>query len=190
MNVAQIRGIYPEFNNISDKDLIEGFRQKYNPNISSADFAAQIAKNSKPFEDSILAGLYVNRGDAYWSQNNFKRAVTEYARVAHEDSTYNLDRWKMFSSNSDTASYLDTQTLDTSSSSAVSLWVKTINNNLSNYNEQNYQIDCVGKRIKSLTSINYDAYGNSLNTIGQQDWQSVVPQSIGEILYNGICSIQ
>lgn len=189
MPVSQFRAIYPEFSSVSDANLVEGLRQKYDPNISPTDFAAQIAKISQPFEDSILAGLYSSRGDAYWSENNFKKAVAEYTRVAGADSTYDLNRWKMFSSNLNTTSYLDTQTLDVSTST-VSLWVRTINNNTSNYNEQNYQIDCAGKRIQSLTSVSYDAYGNELNTLGQQGWESVIPQSMGEVLYNGVCSSQ
>lgn len=42
--LSHIRAIYPEFNNISGKELPEGFRQKYYPNVSSTDFFNNIEK--------------------------------------------------------------------------------------------------------------------------------------------------
>jgi hypothetical protein len=86
-----------------------------------------------------------------------------------------------------TSDYLDVQTLGVTPSGTVSLWVKTLNNSSYYYNEQNYEIDCEAKKIKSLTSVSYEADGNSINTAGEQEWQSVVPQSMGEVLYHGVC---
>ena len=38
MSLPQIRSLYPEFADLSDQVLLEGLRQKYFPNMSSADF--------------------------------------------------------------------------------------------------------------------------------------------------------
>lgn len=187
MSVPQIRAIYPEFNNISDQDLLEGLRQKYFSNMSAADFSGQYQKNNKPFEDFVLAGLYSSRGDTYLSAGNFKKAATEYARALHDWSKYVPDRWKVISKTSDSEHAVDVQTLDFAQGNIVSLWVKALNPNTQNYSQLNYQIDCSGRKIKSASATLYNSRGNVIYTSPAQDWQNIVPESIGEVLYKGMC---
>jgi len=78
MSIPQIRAMYPEFKDISDHDLLEGLREKYFPNMRSEDFVGQYQKNNKPFEDFVLAGLYVDRGGAYLKAGDFKKAAGEH----------------------------------------------------------------------------------------------------------------
>ena len=80
MNLDKIRSIYPELNNISDQDLLEGLRQKYFPNMSSIDFNSQIAKN-KQFDDFVLSDIYLARGDAYAKSGDLYQAKKEYIRA-------------------------------------------------------------------------------------------------------------
>jgi hypothetical protein len=187
MTLAQIRSIYPELSDISDQDLLEGLRLKYNPSISSKDFADQYVKNIKPFEDFIIAGLYGSRGDAYLNKGNYKKAAIDYARAKHDDSTYALGRWHLISKTSDTEYYVDAQTLDFSKGNIVSLWLKSLYTNTQSYDQQNYQIDCSSRKIKSVSATSYNSLGSVTNTGGELDWQSINPDSIGEILYNGMC---
>lgn len=188
MSIPQIRAIYPELNGISDQDLLEGLRQKYFSNMSAADFSGQYQKNNKPFEDFILAGLYSSRGDTYLSAGNFKKASAEYARALHDWSKYVPDsRWKVISKASDTEYSVDIQTLDFSQGNIVSLWVKSLNTNNQSYFQSNFQINCSEKQIKSVSATNYNSVGNVVGTIPSQDWQSIVPETIGEVLYNGMC---
>jgi tetratricopeptide (TPR) repeat protein len=91
MNVDKIRAIYPEFQNISDQDLLEGLRQKYFPDMTSTNFNSQIV-NNKGFNDFILSDLYVARGDAYKKADDGYNAAKEYARAMHNDPTYILNQ--------------------------------------------------------------------------------------------------
>jgi hypothetical protein len=50
--------------------------------------------------------------------------------------------------------------------------------------------DCGANRMRSVSRVSYDADGKPLE---QQDdplpWQSVIPDSPGELLYTGACSL-
>lgn len=186
MPLSQIRSMYPEFSNISDQDLIEGLRQKYYSNLSSADFNSQLQKNEQPNKEFVLGDLYAKRGDAYLLLQNFRKASQDYTRAVAKDSVSILDRWRLISKTPDTEYYVDAQTLNFGSDN-VSLWAKILNINTQGYSQQNYQFDCSGRKIKSAAATNYNSVGNVVYTSPAQDWQSIVPDSIGEVLYNGMC---
>jgi tetratricopeptide (TPR) repeat protein len=187
MSVPQIREMYPEFTDISDKNLLEGLRQKYFSNMSKTDFSGHYQKNNKPLEDFVIAGLYSSRGDTYLSAGNFKKATNEYARALHAWSDYVPDRWKVISKTSAHEYAVDIQTLDFTQGNIVSLWVKVLNTNSKSYSQQNYQIDCSGRKIKSVSATSYNSVGEVTYTNPTQDWQSIAPESIGEVLYKGMC---
>jgi tetratricopeptide (TPR) repeat protein len=187
MSIPQIRGVYPEFKDISDHDLLEGLRKKYFPNMSSEDFVGQYQKNNKPFEDFVLAGLYGDRGDTYLKAGDFKKAAGEYARARSTWSKYSSDRWKVISKTADTEYSVDTQTLGFRQGNTVSLWVKIMNTKNNTYSQQEYQLDCSGRKIKSISVTSYNSVGNVMHTSPGQEWETVVPESMGEVLYNGVC---
>ncbi|MCX6789363.1 MAG: tetratricopeptide repeat protein [Candidatus Gribaldobacteria bacterium] len=190
MSLPQIRAIYPELSDISDKDLLEGLRQKYLPNMSSADFVGNYKDNSKKIGcDFVFATLYSNRADVYISKGDFKGATREYTRATHCDEKYTstLDRWKTISKTSDTEYLVDSQTIDFSQGNVVFLWAEILNTNDKSYSKSNFQINCSEKKIKSLSATNYNSVGNITGNIPAQDWQSVIPETIGEVLYNGMC---
>lgn len=191
ISIPQIRAIYPEFNGVSDQDLLEGLRQKYFSNMSSSDFISNYKENNnKTGCDFVFATLYSNRADVYINKLDFKRATREYARATNCDADYvsTLDRWKIISKISDSEYSVDIQTIDFSQGNTVSLWVKILNTNAQNFSQQNYQIDCSGRKIKSASATNYNASGHVIYTSPSQDWQNIVPESIGEILYKGMCN--
>jgi tetratricopeptide (TPR) repeat protein len=194
MSLPQIRTLYPELNDITDQDLLEGLRQKYFPNMSSADFADNtkhdsINKNEekKPYKEFILGDIYTSRGDAYLLAGDFKNASKDYTRATYEGSTSILDRWRPISKTSDTEYLVDSQTLDFSQGNIVSLWAEILNTNDKSYFKSNFQINCSEKKIKSLSATNYNSVGNITGNIPAQDWQSVIPETIGEVLYSGMC---
>jgi tetratricopeptide (TPR) repeat protein len=186
MSIPQIRAMYPELSDISTDDLLEGLRQKYFPNMSQANFTGQYRKN-KQFDDFVLAELYVKRGDTYLAAQNFRKAAAEYSRAVHDDSKYAIDRWKTISKSSNMEYFIDTQTLSFTNGKVVSLWVKAQKVKSANYNQSNYQIDCGDRKIKSLSSANYDSSGSPKNSIGEQQWETIAPETLGEFLYNGMC---
>ena len=190
MSLSQIRSIYPELADITDKDLLEGLRKKYYANMSNEDFASHYAENTKSFlsAGNIIANLYGSRGDTYLKAGNFKRAASEYARALHAWSQYAPDdRWKVFASTPTLEYSLDVQTLDFGKNGIASLWVKELNKGTQNYNQQNYQVDCSKRKIKSDGVTYYDGVGNALRTMPAQNWQSVIPESNGEVFYLGMC---
>jgi hypothetical protein len=78
--VSQLRAMYPELKAISDRDLMEGLRQKYFPEMAPAVFAKQLLGN-KPFQEFILADSYAERGDADLRSGNFRKAAIDYGRA-------------------------------------------------------------------------------------------------------------
>lgn len=188
MSVAQIRSVYPELRAISDADLLEGLRRKYYPNMSSSDFVGQYQKNTKPYDEFVLAGLYEKRGDAYLASNNFRGAANEYDRARHMDGSFILDRWKSISKSSGKELFIDTQTIDFAGENVVSLWVKTTTPGSAAYTEEKYQIDCAYRKMKLMGLVNYDSMGNPrASRDSDKDWELIVPESVGEHLANGAC---
>jgi tetratricopeptide (TPR) repeat protein len=186
MGIPQIRAIYPELGDISDDDLLEGLRQKYFPNMSQANFTGHYKEN-KQFDDFLLAELYAKRGDTYLAAQNFRKAAAEYLRAVHDDSKYPIDRWKAIFKSPNIEYFIDTQTLNFTADKVVSLWVKAQKLKSVNYNQTNYQVDCAGRKIKSLSSANYDPSGSPRYSIGEKQWEPIAPETLGEFLYNGVC---
>jgi tetratricopeptide (TPR) repeat protein len=186
MNIPQIRAIYPELNDISNQDLLEGLREKYYPNMSSADFARHYEKN-KPFDDFILAGLYRTRGDVYLSAGKFRQASAEYARAHQACTYYTMDRWKVLTKGVNQEYSFDAQTLDLSHGTIVSLWVKSQGTRSKNYDQTNYEIDCSGQKIKAASYIRYNSQGHAVRSGSEKDWQNIAPETLGELLYRGMC---
>lgn len=186
MSIPQIRAVYPELNDISDEDLLEGLRQKYFPNMSSRDFAGQLQKN-KPFDDFVLAELYGIRGDVYISANKFRQASADYNRARQVYTHYTMDRWKVLLKSPSQEYAIDAQTLDFSRGTIISLWVKSEATRSKNYEQTYYEIDCSGQKIKAASYIRYDSQGNALRSGSEKDWQSIAPDTLGELLYRGMC---
>jgi hypothetical protein len=187
MTVAQIRAIYPEFSGITDRDLVEGLRQKYFPGMAVDVFADHYADYGKPLEDFVLAGLYVSRGDVYLRVPRFRKAAGEYARASRLFRHAMEDRWRVVSSSADTEYAIDTQTLDFSQGNVVSLWLKASEVKSQAYQQQNYQIDCGGRRLRTLAVLRYDAGGELIGSSGEGAWQRIAPETIGELLHSGMC---
>jgi tetratricopeptide (TPR) repeat protein len=188
MSLVQIRGVYPELHAISDADLLEGLRQKYYPNMSSADFVGQYQKNVKPYDEFVLAGVYEKRGDAYLGSSGFRRAANEYDRARHMDGGFVVDRWKSISKSSEKELLVDTQTLDFGGENVVSLWVKTTMPVSAAYTEEKYQIDCASRKMKSMGFVSYDSMGNPKGSRdSDKEWELIAPESVGERLANGAC---
>lgn len=187
MSLTQIREAYPEFDDVPDQTLLEGLRQKYYPNMKSADFYSQYAKNNRPFEDFVLAGLYENRGDAYLRGGSCEQGTHDYARAIHIDSGYKLDRWKQISDIPGQNWLVDAQTLRCSQGNTVSVWLKIPEPKSRSYDEANYQIDCKSGRLKPMASTTYDPLGNPIRSTGEQEWQMILPESIGDMLRDSLC---
>jgi tetratricopeptide (TPR) repeat protein len=81
-NIDQFRRIYPEYDDVADDVLCEKLRILFNPQISYADYSKQFLINAKEFDDFVLPGLYLKRGDAYSDMGDAASANREYNRVS------------------------------------------------------------------------------------------------------------
>jgi tetratricopeptide (TPR) repeat protein len=187
MPLSQIRAVYPELGDLADRDLLEGLRQKYYPNMDSAGFAKIYAENQKRYEEFVTAGHYVSRGDAYLQSGHFKRAAQDYARANAVSSGATDDRWKVVANDPSTELSVDVQTLDFTQGNLVSVWTKVVARHGNGYQQDNYQFDCRGRRMKTLASMRYDDGGNALWSHPEGEWQAVAPETIGERLFAGMC---
>jgi tetratricopeptide (TPR) repeat protein len=82
MNVDQFRRIYPEYDSVPDDVLCEKLRAQFFPAMKYADFAKQFLIEAKEFKSTVLADLYVKRGDAYAALRQTQKANREYDRVS------------------------------------------------------------------------------------------------------------
>ena len=173
---------------MKNHDLLEGLREKYFPNMSASDFSKHYAENQKPLEEFVIAGLYVSRGDAHLRAGRFRKAAGEYGRANQIYShATEFDRWKVVSITPDTEFTIDTQTLDFSQGNMVSFWVKVVTLKSKAYRQDNYQIDCAGRRLSTLASMSYDANDSVVGSSPETAWQRIVPETIGEMLHSGAC---
>src|SRR5205823_6184238 len=126
-------------------------------------------------------------GDIYLKAGRFRKAASDYARALHAYPRYEMDRWKPIFRRAGEEYSIDTRTLDLSPDNTVSLWVKVQGTKSENYDQAKYEIDCSGQRIKAASYIRYDPRGNALRSRSENDWQNVVPDTVGEVLYSGMC---
>jgi hypothetical protein len=51
-----------------------------------------------------------------------------------------------------------------------------------------YELDCKARRINGASTVTYDSKGNVLSSSEvSSGWQRVIPDTIGEHIYNGAC---
>src|SRR5262249_35171281 len=82
MGIDQFRRIYPEYDSLSDDVVAEKLRLQFFPEFTQASFTKQFLVESKELKTSVLADLYVKRGDAYAGLDDVRKANAEYDRVS------------------------------------------------------------------------------------------------------------
>jgi|SRR5579872_472964 len=92
MNIDQSRRIHPEYDAVPDDVLCEKLRALFFPEMNYADFAKQFLIEAKNFKSTVLADLYVKRGDAYAALKQTQKANREYDRVSRA-----FPEWAAFS---------------------------------------------------------------------------------------------
>lgn len=109
MDIKTIRLIYPEFTDISDDVMIEGFRQKYYPfSYSKQEFYSLITSNTEDkrvvknkeastdyMDQYSLSYYYMQRAEAYYNSNDFYKAADDYKRMMHNSSDFPVSPERM-----------------------------------------------------------------------------------------------
>lgn len=190
MNLSQIRRLYPEFDQESDESLYQFLHFQFSPNFDYLDFV----KNMKKNEDGYLWGpsnsLYEGRGDAYIQADQFLNATNDFNRIFNAMPTWGnlLNRWRPIGTNGGKTSYfLDIKTVEFQSGRIGKIWIKR--KHLKGYDLEFYEIDCNKQRIREISSVGYNLKNEVVrNSEVIRPWQTVVPGSIGEDWFNGMCS--
>jgi tetratricopeptide (TPR) repeat protein len=189
LSIKQIRDLYPEYDHVSDDVLYHKIHDVFWPNMEYAEFVKQLEENGK-WDISLLNELYEKRGDAYLQTGDFRRGAFDFQRIFvgipnFADST---DRWREIGKTADgEAFFLDVKTADFASAGVAHLWIKTAGKKESQ--TVAYELDCKGRRMNTTSSATYDSNGNVLNSSEAiSGWHGVIPDTIGEQIYNGACS--
>jgi len=189
MNVSQFRAIYPEYNSVSDDILAKLLWKKTFPNWKYEDFAKQFLKKDIHYS-TIMPELYVKRGDTYLICGDWRKAILDYNRAAKGFPSYEeaIDRWRPLTKDKETISpiYLDFKTIEKSGTHIVKFWIKSNNKNSQEFLE-NCEINCSSKQMHVLEFLLYDENGDAVQRTGTTRWQSIIPDSFGEVLYNHLC---
>ena len=191
LNLRQWRALYPEYDGISDEVLLRKLHALLAPEYQYGVFVEALTKATRVSTSShVLSELYGRRANAYLRIPDFRRAASDFNRIYRgmPDLAGSLDRWLWIGVTSDGGgAFLDVRTLDVPSNGAARLWLKT-SNKTSGYTVGSYEIDCKGRRIDLTSSVVYDAKGEVLKSLdGISGWTQIVPGTLGEHLYDGIC---
>jgi tetratricopeptide (TPR) repeat protein len=190
LSLTQFRALYPEYDGVSDETLARKINALFWPQFEYKVFAKQVMEENGKWQVSLLNELYEKRGDAYLRSGDFRRGVLDFNRIFKgipnfADST---DRWRTLGRNSIGEDYyLDVKSFESSGSGQVRLWVKTIGKK--EKETVAFEIDCKTRLMNNTSTVVYDSNGKVLKSSEfTSGCQRIVPDTIGEQLYNGACS--
>ena len=194
MNIDQFRALYPEYKAASDESVTRKLNETFFPNLKYEDYAKGFLHDNvaRGFETStVIPEIYLKRSDAYLRAGNWHRAAVEFRRAINGFPEYAkvVDRWRAIDSQEKTHTYIDMKTLDDSHTDSIKLWIKQARgapDTASPYSLQQYELNCA-RQIRTLSFANYDASGNLGGSREGGKWESVIPETLGETLLNGIC---
>jgi hypothetical protein len=116
---------------------------------------------------------------------DFRRAVN-----GSPDYANRVDRWREVGQTAGVTSYIDMKTFDDAHSGAIKLWIKQAggtSDTLGPYELQQFELNCGARQIRKLSFANYDEGGNLTRSGQDGRSQSIIPDTLGETLYNGAC---
>jgi len=189
-SVPQIRLLYPEYDRVSDETLCRKLNVLFFPQMEYEVFAKQLMEENGKWTVSLLNELYEKRGDTYLKAGDYRRGVMDLNRIFKGMPNFaeGTDRWRALGIHGDGGEmYLDAKTAEFSTDGPVRLWVKTVGKKETETSA--YELDCASKRINETTSIAHDPAGKVVRSseVGS-GWQRIIPDTIGEQLYNGACT--
>ncbi len=194
LSLKQIRGLYPEYNSVSDEALCRKINALFWPEFEYNVIAKQLLEENKNWEISfLLRDLYEKRGDAYLRANDFRRGVLDFNRIFKgiPNSADGVDRWRLLGGGPGGEQYyLDVKSVELPDNGPARLWLKNVSKNMS-YTVQSIDLDCRAMRINLTPSVAYNSEGQVVSSSETSSgWQRIVPDTQGEQLYMGMCSGQ
>jgi len=190
-NINQFRALYPEYKTASDEVVARKLNQTFYPNMKYEDFSKGFLHTNKAWASTVVPDLYMKRSDAYLKAGNWHRAAAEYRRAVEGFPGYAdaIDRWRKISSKLVSHVYIDMKTFAAAQGDSGKLWVKQTNvvPNDVGYWVEHYEFNCVARQIRRISFADYDSSGDLIESSESEKWESVVPDTLGETLFSGIC---
>ena len=198
-NIKQFRAFYPEYKTASDEAVARKLNQTFYPNMKYEDFSKGLLHTNKAWASTVVPDLYMKRSDAYLKAGNWHSAAVEYRRAVDGFPRYAdaIDRWREISSKQDDSHaydshvYVDVKTFDDARSDSRKVWVKQTrafpNDVAIPYSIEQYELNCGTKQIRRLSFAEYGSSGNLIGTSESDKWGSIVPETLGETLFSGLC---
>ena len=195
MNINQFRALYPEYKPASDEAIARKLNQTFYPDLKYEDFAKSFLHDNveKGFETStVIPDLYLKRSDAYLAAGDWHGGAADFRRAINGFPQYAnaVDRWRKVVLFQDTQLYIDLQTFDDSMSNSVKVWTKqfTASGDTSGpYSLNQYEFDCNQRRLRQISFARYGEFGRLLASRGTGQWESSIPDTLGESLLNHVC---
>ncbi len=187
LNLKQIRGLYPEYDGVSDETMVRKINALFWPQYEYSVMAKQLLEGEGKWQISLINDLYEKRGDAYLKSGDFRRGMLDFNRIFHGIPNFadTVERWRSLGSGKEDW-YLDVKSLEFGQTAR--LWIRTGQKDKT-YTLASYEIDCTGRRLNSTSRATYDQQDHLLNSSeANTGWQRIIPETIGETLYNGMCS--
>jgi len=195
MNIAQVKRLYPEYKNVTDEALCAKLYEMFFRNMKYEDFAKQLMDPSREdFDTLLIPDVLVKRGDTYLRAGEFRKGITDYQRATNGFAYGRkfVDRWHLASKNPNGELFLDSQTAEFADASSAIFWVKNVDTRKTakgSFAVEQYAVDCRLKKINMLAFLKYNSDGGAATASSdvESGWQSVVPDTLGEQLYLGMC---
>lgn len=189
LSVKQIRGLYPEYALVSDDVLCQRIHDLFWPNMDYASLVKQLVTNGR-WRITTLNELYEKRGDAYLKAGDFRRGVLDFDRIFKGIPNFanSTDRRRSLGREADGEEYfLDARSTEFPDDEPVRLWIKITGKKESQ--TLAYEINCKLMLMNQTITARYDSSGKVVSSSDvSSGWQRVVPDTIGEQLYNGACT--
>jgi len=189
LSLKQFRSLYPEYGGVPDGILLRKINALFWPEFDFNVFAEQLAKNGKWQVSFVLSELYAKRGDTYLKASDFRRGVLDFERifVGIPNMAGSTDRWRELGQNSDGDLFLDVKTAEFPKNGPARFWIKTVEKNKTQ--TVAYEVDCNIKKLSEDSAVTHDSNGKVLSSSDlSSGWQIIIPDTLGEQLYNGACS--
>ncbi|MGD0945867.1 MAG: surface-adhesin E family protein [Candidatus Binatia bacterium] len=189
-NIKQFRALYPEYATASDEAVAHKLNQTFYPVMKYEDFSKGFLHHEKALSVT-LPELYLQRSDAYLKAGRWHHAAVDFRRATDGFANYAdaFARWRGVGSFQNSQVYIDMKTFDDTHSDCVKLWIKQADTPsvTGPYSLQQFELNCEARQIRSVSFVDYGASGNVVGGREGENWGSVVPDTLGETLFNGVC---
>lgn len=193
MSLKHIRDLYPEYDRVGDDELIRFLHLRFWAQFDLPSVFAELKRaESTERKTMVMRDAYEMRGRAYFLSGQLKLGVLDFQRIFNGVSIPSWakppDRWQLFSATNEKKRYIDAKSASFSANAPAHLWIKsTLSEGTSIAHA--YEVNCEIKAVRITTEVEYSEQGNILKTSELADgWQQVVPETLGEQVYRGVCS--